>query len=87
MQTTNIVRRIDNLGRVVIPKGIRSQMNIQENDEFEIFIDNKTNEILLKPLKVVADDLAPLKNAVADLKDADLANKILEIIENFSKTP
>ena len=36
MQTTNIVRRIDNLGRVVIPKGIRSQMNIQENDEFEI---------------------------------------------------
>lgn len=87
MQTTNIVRRIDNLGRVVIPKGIRSQMNIQENDEFEIFIDNKTNEILLKPLKVVTDDLAPLRNAVAELKDADLANKILEIIENFSKNP
>ena len=82
MQTTNIVRRIDNLGRVVIPKGIRSQMNIQENDEFEIFIDNKTNEILLKPLKAVEDDLAPLRNAVADLKNTDLANKILEIIEN-----
>lgn len=83
MQTTNIVRRIDNLGRVVIPKAIRAQMNIQENDEFEIFVDNKTNEILLKPLKAVADDLAPLRNAVADLKNADLANRILEVIENY----
>lgn len=83
MKTTNIVRRIDNLGRVVIPKGIRSQMNIQENDEFEIYIDSKTNEILLKPLKAVEDDLAPLKNMIADLKDADLATKILELIENY----
>ena len=87
MKTTNIVRRIDNLGRIVIPKGIRSQMNIQENDEFEIFIDASSNEILLKPLKEVADDLAPLKALVADMKDADLATKILELIENFSKNP
>lgn len=39
MRTTGIVRRIDDLGRVVIPKEIRRQMRIKEGDPFEIFLE------------------------------------------------
>lgn len=41
MRATGIVRRIDDLGRVVIPKEIRRQMKIKEGDPLEIFIDGK----------------------------------------------
>jgi AbrB family looped-hinge helix DNA binding protein len=39
MKATGIVRRIDDLGRVVIPKEIRRQMRIREGDPLEIFTD------------------------------------------------
>ena len=39
MKATGIVRRMDDLGRVVIPKEIRRQMRIKEGDPLEIFID------------------------------------------------
>ena len=37
MKATGIVRRIDDLGRVVIPKEIRRTMRIREGDPLEIF--------------------------------------------------
>ena len=40
MKATGIVRRIDDLGRVVIPKEIRRTMRIREGDPLEIYIDN-----------------------------------------------
>ena len=40
MKATGIVRRIDDLGRVVIPKEIRRAMRIHEGDPLEIFVDN-----------------------------------------------
>ncbi|WP_058301721.1 AbrB/MazE/SpoVT family DNA-binding domain-containing protein [Gorillibacterium timonense] len=39
MKATGIVRRIDDLGRVVIPKEIRSTMGITEGEPLEIFVD------------------------------------------------
>lgn len=39
MKATGIVRRIDDLGRIVIPKEIRRQMRIREGDSLEIFLD------------------------------------------------
>lgn len=39
MKATGIVRRIDDLGRVVIPKEIRRTCNIREGDPLEIFLD------------------------------------------------
>ena len=41
MKATGIVRRIDDLGRVVIPKEIRRRMNIREGEPLEIFIEDK----------------------------------------------
>lgn len=40
MKATGIVRRIDDLGRVVIPKEIRRSLKIREGDPLEIFIEN-----------------------------------------------
>lgn len=39
MRSTGIVRRIDDLGRVVIPKEIRRQLRIKEGDPLEIFLE------------------------------------------------
>ena len=39
MKATGIVRRIDDLGRVVIPKEIRRTMRIREGDPLELFLD------------------------------------------------
>ena len=40
MKATGIVRRLDDLGRLVIPKEIRKQYLLKEGDSIEIFIDN-----------------------------------------------
>ena len=40
MKSTGIVREIDKVGRVVIPKEIRNNLQIKDNDPMEIFIDN-----------------------------------------------
>lgn len=47
MKATGIVRRIDDLGRVVIPKEIRRTLRIREGDPLEIFTDRQ-GEIILK---------------------------------------
>ena len=46
MKATGIVRRIDELGRVVIPKEIRNKFDIFERDQIEIFVDGSS--IILK---------------------------------------
>ena len=48
MKTTGIVRRIDDLGRIVIPKEIRRTMRIYEGDPLEIFFDTDHNIVLKK---------------------------------------
>ena len=47
MKATGIVRRIDDLGRVVIPKEIRRTMRIREGDPLEIYTDRE-GEVIFK---------------------------------------
>jgi AbrB family transcriptional regulator (stage V sporulation protein T) len=47
LKATGIVRRIDDLGRVVIPKEIRRTLRIREGDPLEIFVDRE-GEVILK---------------------------------------
>lgn len=54
MKSTGIVRRIDDLGRVVIPKEIRRTTRIRENDPMEIFVGND-GEIILKKYSTMAN--------------------------------
>ena len=47
MKATGIIRRIDDLGRIVIPKEIRKTMHIRESNPLEIFTE-KDGSIILK---------------------------------------
>lgn len=40
MESTGIVRKADDLGRIVIPKEIRNNINLEKDDEIKIFIEN-----------------------------------------------
>ena len=50
MKATGVVRRIDDLGRVVIPKEIRKTLRIKEGDPLEIFTDKEV-EVILKAMQ------------------------------------
>ena len=54
MKATGIVRRIDDLGRVVIPKEIRRTLRIREGDPLEIFTDTN-GEIILKKYSPIGE--------------------------------
>ena len=46
LKQTGIIRKIDDLGRIVLPKELRNSLNINSGDDFEITIDN--NKIILE---------------------------------------
>lgn len=54
MRATGIVRRIDDLGRVVVPKEIRRTLRIREGDPLEIFTDRE-GEIILKKYSPIGE--------------------------------
>ncbi len=81
MKATGIVRRIDDLGRVVIPKEIRRTMRIREGDPLEIFTDREGEVILKKysPIgelgifaKQYAESLSETLNCTVCITDTDL---------------
>lgn len=55
MKATGIVRRIDDLGRIVIPKEVRRKFQIKEGDALELFIDEKDGEIIFKLYETAFD--------------------------------
>lgn len=70
MKTTGIIRRIDDLGRIVIPKELRRSLRIKNGDTLEVFVDKE--EIVLKkysPMESIED---------ASLKYADSFNKVIK---------
>jgi len=80
VKATGIVRRIDDLGRVVIPKEIRKTLRIREGDPLEIFTD-KDGEVILKKYSPIgelsefavqyAETLAKTSGHVACITDKD----------------
>ena len=80
MKATGIVRRIDDLGRIVIPKEIRRTLRIREADPLEIYTDRE-GEIILKkysPIgemgtfaKQYAESMAQVSGHIALITDRD----------------
>ncbi len=64
MKATGIVRRIDDLGRVVIPKEIRRTMRIREGDPLEIYTDRE-GEVIFKKYSPIGE-LAAFASQYAD---------------------
>lgn len=80
MRATGIVRRIDDLGRVVIPREIRKQFGIEEGDPLEILV-NK-DEIILRKYDVsvgLKELVRRLDNEFSDVKsdmETETVNRI-----------
>ena len=70
MKATGIVRRIDDLGRIVIPKEIRKNLRIKEGDNLEVFVKNE--EVILKKYSMMN-------------KINDLAQELTDAIYTFMK--
>lgn len=70
MKTTGVIRRIDELGRIVIPKEIRKNLRIKDGENIEIFIEGEN--IILK------------KHSILDKIKED-SKKIVEAINYFLK--
>ena len=71
MKATGIVRRLDDLGRIVIPKEVRRSLKLKEGDALEIFISNE-GELVLKPYfetTRIVDDF------METFKEMDITNK------------
>lgn len=67
MKSTGITRRIDDLGRIVIPKEIRKNLKIKENEVLEIFINN--DEIILKKFSHFNDSEKVLSDYIKVIND------------------
>ena len=70
MKSTGVVRRIDDLGRIVIPKEIRRNLRIKEGDNLEVFIEEEN--IILKKYSMMN-------------KINDLAQELTDAIYTFTK--
>lgn len=80
MKSTGIVRRVDELGRIVIPKELRRSFSINEKDPLEIFVEEDT--IILKqyrPLCYICGGSSDLKS----YKDRKICSDCREELSNL----
>lgn len=80
MKATGIVRRMDELGRVVIPKEIRRNCKIEENDPLEVFVEKMDDGrvgIMLVPYQIEKEiDWEKVAEAFSNL-DKDTQHNLL----------
>ena len=68
MKATGIVRRLDDLGRLVIPKEIRKIYKLKEGDSIEFFV-NEDSEIVLKKFSVLSDETESITRMCQTLQE------------------
>ena len=94
MKSTGVIRRIDELGRIVLPKEIRRNLGIRDGENLEIFVED--NEIVLKKFSKMKDfkeiienicklviDVYDLKLIVSD-RDKVIFSNVSEVDVGFS---
>lgn len=79
MVATGIVRRIDELGRIAIPKELRRSLNIKEGDPLEMFLDKSTNTISLR--RYATNESREASIILNDLEDCTIDGMSVEEIE------
>lgn len=92
MKATGIIRRIDDLGRVVIPKEIRRQCHIREGEPLEIFVDDINGApcvCFAKYSVQFLDELNGVRNKIADEMECcgeyELSGKFKQVIAEAAK--
>jgi transcriptional pleiotropic regulator of transition state genes len=79
MKSTGIVRRVDELGRIVLPIELRRTFNIEEKDALEIYVDEAT--IILKKYEPECNFCADAKN-ITNYKGKNICQNCLEELKN-----
>ena len=84
MKATGMVRRVDSLGRIVIPKEIRKVLKIKENEQVEINVSG--DEIILNrysELESLDESLKKIINIISDIYKVDI---LITNLNNFKLT-
>lgn len=74
MKSTGVVRRVDDLGRIVIPKEIRRTLKIRDGEELEIFVDNDV--VILKKFSKIFD-LSDISKKLVDVVSSLVGKTVL----------
>ena len=82
MKSTGIIRRVDELGRVVIPMEIRNQFNIVEKDPIEIYVEGSC--IVLKKYEPNCIFCGNTKNLV-EYKDKLVCDKFTSLLNSLQE--
>lgn len=82
MKSTGIIRKIDELGRVVIPKEIRGNLDILEKDSVEIFVDG--NKVIIQKYNPTCCFCGG-NNKLSTYKDKLVCKNCINKIANFIK--
>ena len=83
MKATGIVRRVDDLGRLVIPKALRQTMGVKEGEPMEIF--TTVDGIVIKPYKSGCSCCGCTENLV-DYNSVSLCQTCIDVFAQKSRT-
>lgn len=96
MKATGIVRKVDELGRLVIPKELRKMLSIKNGDPVEIFSGEDETVILKKYVPSYESKIQTIERVIGELKSEEGNNhcvaikelqSVLEILEQKSSQP
>ena len=81
MKSTGIIRKLDELGRVVIPIELRNKFNISEKDPIEIYVDG--SNIILKKYEITCVFCGKTEN-LKEYKEKQICSGCLEKLNTLS---
>ena len=83
MQASGIIRRVDDLGRIVIPKEVRQALCIVEGEPLEIFFDRKEGSVTFKKYDYLENPRNVIQNARSLLlSDTEISDATREALDN-----
>ncbi len=82
MKATGITRKVDELGRIVLPKDIRARYDIEEKDPLEIYVED--DKIIIKKFQVVCAFCRTTDNLFS-FKDKSICKTCAAEIAEFTK--
>lgn len=85
MKATGIIRRVDDLGRVVIPREVRRTLAIRDGDPFEIFISEERDAVIFKKHNFDAPVRAALKSLRVAVEDSEGLSCRMEFLQSIKE--
>lgn len=73
MRATGVIRRVDDLGRVVIPREVRLNLGIREGDAFEVLITDDRTGVVFQKYSFDTPVVAALKCLRATVEESELS--------------